>query len=160
MNSISGTLDARDAISGSLGTVYATISGVRYKLMQVIKVEAKFKKTKKDVPILGRTGKGHKSTGWSGEGTCTLHYNTSVFREAARRYKETGEETYYEMQITNEDPSSSVGRQTVVLKDCSFDEILLATLDADADYLKEDISFTFEDFEIPEKFANVTGMLS
>ncbi len=74
------------------------------------------------------------------------------------RFKETGEDIYFDMQITNEDPTSSVGRQTVILKDCNIDRGILAKFDANAEYLDEEIEFTFEDFEIPEKFKLLSGM--
>ena len=79
-------------------------------------LEARFEKKKTEVPILGKTGRGNKSTGWSGTGSATFHYNTSIFRELMARYKNTGEDIYFDIQVTNEDPTSSVGRQTVILK--------------------------------------------
>ena len=75
------------------------------------------------------------------------------------RYKETGEDVYFDIQVTNEDPTSSVGRQTVILKDTNLDGGVLTKFDADAEYLDEDVDFTFEDFEIPEKFKLMQGML-
>ncbi len=151
------TMTAKDTISAALAECFVTVGKRRYNLMQAINVEAKFKKTKKQVPILGKTGKGNKATGWEGTGSCTMHYNTSVFREMMVDYKDTGRDTYFEMQITNEDPTSSVGRQTVVLKDCNMDGGLLAKFDADADYLEEDVDFTFDDFTMPEKFKELIG---
>lgn len=75
-----------------------------------------------------------------------------------KRYKDTGEDVYFDIQVTNEDPTSSVGRQTVILKDCNMDGGLLAKFDADAEYLDEDMDFTFEDFEMPETFTMLAGM--
>ena len=37
---------------------------------------------------------------------------------------------------------------------------MLAKFDADADYLDEDVDFTFDDFEIPEKFNLYKGWFS
>lgn len=152
------TMHAKDTICGSLAECYITIDGKRYNFMQAIDVEAQFEKKKTQVPILGKTGKGNKSTGWSGTGKAKFHYNTSIFREIMYRFKETGEDIYFDMQVTNEDPTSSVGRQTVILKDCNIDRGILAKFDADAEYLDEEIEFTFEDFEIPEKFKLLSGM--
>ena len=126
--------------------------------MQVINIEAKIDKTKSKVPILGKSGKGNKSTGWEGTGTMTLHFNTSLFRELLYTFKESGEDIYFDIQVTNEDPSSSVGKQTVVLIDCNLDGGILAKLDADAEYLDEEVSFTFDDFEIPQSFSRLSGM--
>lgn len=149
----------KDTVSASLAECFATIDGTRYNLMQAINLEANFEKTKTEVPILGKTGKGNKATGWKGTGSATFHYNTSIFRELLYKFKETGEDTYFDIQVTNEDPTSSVGRQTVILKDCNIDGGVLAKFDADADYLDEDMDFTFEDFELPEKFSLLDGMV-
>lgn len=151
-------MNAKDTISASLAECFVTIEGNRYNFMQAINLEAQFTKNKAEVPILGKTGKGNKATGWSGSGSATFHYNTSIFRELAYRYKQTGEDIYFDIQVTNFDPTSSVGRQTVILKDCNLDGGLLAKFDADAEYLDEDMDFTFEDFEIPEKFNLLEGM--
>jgi hypothetical protein len=152
------TMKAKDAVSASLAECFVTIDGNRYNFMQAIDLEATFEKQKTEVPILGKTGRGNKSTGWRGTGTATFHYNTSIFRELLYRYKNTGEDIYFDIQVTNEDPTSSVGRQTVILKDCNIDGGILTKFDADADYLDETLDFTFEDFEIPEKFNMLPGM--
>ena len=107
---------------------------------------------------MGRTGKGNKATGWKGSGSATIHYNTSIFRKLLYQYKETGEDIYFDIQVTNEDPTSSVGRQTVILKDCNMDGGILIKMDADAEYLDEDFDFTFEDWEMPEAFEMLEGM--
>ena len=153
------TMLSKDAVAGSMAELYITIKGNRYNLAQAINFEANFEKNKAEVPILGKTGKGNKSTGWTGSGSMTIHYNTSILRELAYLYKETGEDTYFDMQCTNEDPTTSVGRQTIIFNDCNFDSLILAKFDADADYLDEDVDFTFENFEMPEKFNMLQAML-
>jgi hypothetical protein len=155
---MANAMNAKDAVSASLAECFVTIEGNRYNFMQAINLEANFEKTKSEIPILGKTGKGNKSTGWKGTGNATFHYNTSIFRELLYRYKNTGEDIYFDIQVTNEDPTSSVGRQTVILKGCNLDGGLLTKFDADAEYLDENIDFTFEDFEIPEKFNLLAGM--
>ena len=152
------TMNARDSISAAEAECYVTIGNDRIYLMQVINLEASVEKTKTAVPIMGRTGKGNKATGWKGTGSATIHYNTSVFRKLLYQYKETGEDIYFDIQITNEDPTSHVGRQTVILKDCNLDGGIIAKMDADAEYLDEEFDFTFEDWEMPEEFAMLEGM--
>lgn len=151
-------MQAKDAVSASLAECFVTIGDNRYNFMQAINLEANFNKSKSKIPILGKTGKGNKSTGWDGEGSATFHYNTSIFRQMMKQYKDTGEDVYFDIQVTNEDPTSSVGRQTVILKGCNIDGGILAKFDADAEYLDEDMDFTFEDFEMPETFTMLAGM--
>lgn len=152
-------MHAKDAISASLAECFVTIGDNRYNFAQAINLEANFEKTKVEVPILGKTGKGNKSTGWKGTGKMTLHYNQSIFRELMARYAEEGIDTYFTIQVTNEDPTSSVGRQTVILEDCNIDGGILTKFDADADYLDEEVSFTFDGFKINESFNLLAGML-
>ena len=150
----------KDSVFAALAECFVTIDDVRYNFMQAINLEAHFEKNKTEVPILGKTGKGNKATGWKGTGSATFHYNTSIFRRLMQRYKDTGEDVYFDIQITNEDPTSRVGRQTVILIDCNIDGGILAKFDADAEYLDEDMDFTFEDFKLPEKFKDLDGFLA
>ena len=152
-------MNAKDTITASLAECFVTIDGTRYNFMQAINLEATVEKTKTEVPILGKTGKGNKATGWSGSGSATFHYNTSIFRELLLKFKETGEDMYFDIQITNYDPTSAVGRQTTILKDVNVDGGLIAKFDADGEYLDEDMDFTFEDWEMPEKFNVLDGMV-
>ncbi len=152
------TMNAKDALSAKLAECFVTIGNNRYNFMQAINFEAKFERTKTEVPILGKTGTGNKSTGWKGTGSATFHYNTSIFREMMLKYKDTGEDVYFEIQVTNEDPTSSAGRQTVVFMDCNIDGGILSKFDADGEYLDEDMDFTFEDFKMPETFNILGGM--
>lgn len=153
------TMKSSDSISAKLASCFVTINGNRYNFMQAIDLEANFKKNKSEIPILGKTGMGNRTTGWSGTGSATFHYNTSIFRDLMIQYKETGEDIYFEMQITNDDPTSSAGRQTVVLLECNIDGGIIAKFDANGEYLDEELDFTFEDFQMPEKFRLLEGMV-
>ncbi len=151
-------MHAKDSVSASMAECFVTIGENRYNFMQAINLEASIEKNKTEVPILGKTGKGNKATGWTGSGSATFHFNTSIFRKLLKQYKETGQDIYFDIQVTNEDPTSSVGRQTVILKDCNLDGGLIAKFDADEEYLEDEFDFTFEDFEMPEEFGMLDGM--
>ena len=134
-------MNARDAVSAPLAECYVTVGGNRYNFMQAIDLEAVIERTKAEVPILGQTGRGNKATGWRGKGSATFHYNTSIFRELMYRFKTHGEDVYFDIQVSNEDPTSAAGRQTVVLKGCNINSGILAKFDADAEFLSEDICY-------------------
>ena len=151
-------MHAKDSVQAKLAECFVTIGSNRYNFMQAINLEAKIEKQKTEVPILGKTGAGNKSTGWTGSGSATFHFNTSIFRKMLKQYKETGQDVYFDIQVTNEDPTSSVGRQTVILKDCNLDGAILTKFDAGEEYLEDSFDFTFEDFEMPEEFAALDGM--
>ena len=155
------TMKAKDSVSAKLAECFVTIGNRRYNFMSMINFEASFEKQKSEVAILGRSGKGNKSTGWKGTFSATAHYNTSIFRQMLLYFKNTGEDTYFEIQVTNEDPTSSAGRQTMTFIDCNLDGGILSKFDANSDDpLEEDINGTFDDFEMPESFALLDGMLT
>lgn len=146
------TMHARDAMHGAQGRAFVTIDGKRYLFAQLINIQADMEKTKTKVPIMGRVGKGNKATGAEYSGSATFHFNTSIFRDLLKHYKDTGEDVYFDIQITNDDKTARVGRQTIVLIDCNLDGGIIALLDADEEYLEDEFEFTYEDWDMPEQF--------
>lgn len=152
------TMQAKDVIAAKMASAYVTIDGKRYLLFQAKSLEAKLEKDKQEVAILGKMQKGHKSVGLNGTGSMTIYKNTALFDDMLIKFKSTGEDTYFDMQITNNDPTSAAGRQTTILKDCNIDSAVIANYDADGEWLEQDVDFTFEDVEQPERFAMLDGM--
>lgn len=154
------TMLAKNAPSAKMAECYITIDGNRYNFMSAINVEVNFEKNKTEIPILGRMNRGHKGVGSSITGSGEFHKNTSIWNEIAYKFQETGEDLYFDMQITNEDKTTEIGRQTIILYGCNFDSVTLAAFDADSDdVLTESLDFTAERFEMPEKYAPMDGML-
>ena len=156
---MANTMNARDAISGALAECYVIIEGNRYNFMQIREFEAKVDNNIIDVSILGRTSKGHKAAGSNGTWSGTAYFNQSILRELLYRYQVNGEMVYFDIQVTNSDPTASVGRQTIILKNCLMEGGILTKFNADEELLSEDISGTFDSWEMPEKFTNLNGMI-
>jgi len=152
-------MQAKDAINAKLAECFVTIEGNRYLLMQAKNFEAKFNKEKQKISILGQTGQGNKTTSWNGTGSMTIYHNTSIFNKLMLRYKNTGEDIYFDTQVTNYDPTSAAGRQTTIYKGCNIDGGVLASFNADGEFTEQDIDFTFEDCEMPEEFKHLDGMM-
>lgn len=138
-----GFLKAGDTISGKEGRAYATINGNVEEMFYIKTLEAKAKKKKVEVDVLGERATQHKAAGWIGTGNMNIYYVTSLFRQMMIDYIKTGKDTYFDIQITNEDPTSSIGKQTIALTGVNLDEVTLAKLDVGAEVLDEDIAFTF-----------------
>ena len=154
------TMLAKNAPSAKMAECYITIDGNRYNFMSAINVEVNFEKNKTEIPILGRMNRGHKGVGSSITGSGEFHKNTSIWNEIAYKFQESGEDLYFDMQITNEDKTTEIGRQTIILYGCNFDSVTLAAFDADSDdVLTESLDFTAERFEMPEKYSLMDGVL-
>lgn len=121
-------------------------------------LEATVEMEKTDVYTLGKRGAQHKPTGWSGAGDITIYYVTSLFRKMAIQYIKTGRPVYFDITVTNNDPGSTVGTQTTVLKNCTLDSVVIAKFDVESEVLDESVSFTFDDVDILDEFqAPVLG---
>ena len=115
-------------------------------------LEATVQVEKTDVYTLGKRGAQHKPNGWSGSGTMTIYYITSLFRKMALQYIKTGVPAYFDLTVTNNDPGSSVGVQTVILKNCTLDSVIVAKFDVESEVLDESVEFTFDDVDILDFF--------
>ncbi len=152
-----GTLKAWDAINGAEGICYAVIDGNQEEMIYVKNIEAKIEKVKSEIKVLGQTGAKHKANGWKGSGTMNMYYVTSAFRRMMVEYIKTGKDTYFDLYIINEDPSSEIGKQQIWLKQVNIDSIVIGKLDIDSTELDEDIHFTFNDVKIMQEFDKVVG---
>lgn len=146
-----------DAISGKMARAYATINGRREELFYAKSLEATIEKNKVDVPVLGKTNTPQRAAGWSGSGTMTIYYVTSIFRQLMLNYIKTGQDFWFDLQVINEDPVSSTGKQTAVLRDCNLDSVVIAQFDATSDdMLEEEMPFTFNDADLLDQFNTLT----
>ena len=86
----------------------------------------------------------------------TIYYVTSLFRKMALQYIKTGVPAYFDLTVTNNDPGSSVGTQTVILKNCTLDSVIVAKFDVESEVLDESVEFTFDDVDILDEFVAPT----
>ena len=149
-----------EQVIGSIAEAYVKFSdGNRYHLFNLINFESTIKVNTKKRGLLGRSGKVTYPTGWEGTWKATASYNTPIFRRALYEFKETGKFPAFDIQVTNENTTGTIGRQTVTHIGCYLDSAILSKIDIDSDgELTEDMSGTFNDFEIPNEFGVIEGM--
>ena len=149
---------AQDAPNGKQGKAFITLhkdTGEEiHELFSAKKINMKVDYTKTDFKVIGTTTIQKKTTGASKTGTMTIYQGTPLFIEMAREYEANGKVLYFDLQVTNEDPSTSIGKQTIAYYDCSLDSIPLSILDADADFLEEEVGLSYRAFEVISTFNN------
>lgn len=141
-----------EVISGKTGDLYVKVKDTRYHCFHFKEIEHNLEYHKGVVAMLGRQMDGHKINGMEGKYKGKGYYRFSELRKLAEDYKNGGPAPIYEMEVINEDPSTSAGVQRILLKDCMPDSDILAKLNVDEDFLEEDLEGTFDDFEILEMF--------
>lgn len=145
-------MKAGDAISGKEGVLTATINGVVKTVAECKSINAKITKNKQEFHALGYRGTQYKARGWTGTGTLTIHYASSDWIKQMVLYANSGVDTYFNLVITNSDPTSSIGAQSVMLTDCNLDESEVAKLDVEADFLDQTMNFTFSGIKLLSSF--------
>lgn len=152
-------LKAGDTISGQEATATMMVTdpdtGVTTveNLFMAKSLEATVEVEKTDVYTLGHHGAQHKPNGWTGSGTMTIYYITSLFRKMILNYVKKGVPVYFNLMVTNNDPASTVGQQTTVLKTCSLNSVVVAKFDVEEELLDEDVEFTFDDVDMMDEFV-------
>lgn len=153
-------MKAADAISGSEGTLYANIDGNVVAVAECKTISAKIQKNKQEFKALGYRGKQHKATGWSGTGSMTVYFVTSMWTKMILKYVKEGVDTYFKLTFTNEDPTAeNTGKQVITLIDVNLDDAEIAKLDTEATFLDQQMNFTFSDIDMSEEFKRHKGTI-
>ena len=140
---------AQNLLSGAEGVIFFNGEELAY----VKAISADVEKSKAERRVVGKRNTLHKATGWNGTGTLTLFKVTSKFRELMVNYIKNGVDFYGDVQITTQDPGATeVGKEVNILRNVNFDTVNVGNLDPDAEVLEEEMAFTFEDWDLTEKF--------
>lgn len=152
-------MPANDAPSAKLATAFVTIKDRRYAVLMAKDFEAKSNIKTAEVPTLGRTVTGVKPVGMTIKFNMTVYKCTEIFDDIVEEYKNTGLMPTMDIQVTSEDPATSVGRSTKIYTDCILDgDVLLSMFDADGEFVEQEIEGYAQDFTRPEKYTNPTYM--
>lgn len=147
-----GYLLSNDGVNGKAGGAFMVKSGRNIELFGIKKYQTDAEIQTAEFPVVGALVNQTKVKGIKYSGTMTLYYGTPEFLNILTEYKRTGRLPTINFQVTNDDKGSSVGRQVVAIYNVTLGKIPIAMLDDSADYLQEEIPFTFTDFEPLESF--------
>lgn len=148
--------DIRDSVDKNAGRGYVIMDGSMEELTGMTKVTAKRAiKTRTRKP-LGQRITQTKITGIENNGTLTVdHYETARFNKMIDEYESTGKMPVFDLQIINEDTSTTVGRRVVRYYDCMLNaDLSLSELeDSTDDAVTVDLGFTFRRKKILEDYT-------
>ncbi len=142
-----------DTISSHEGKAYITINGQNRELFEISALTAQIDLIVQERRMLGHRMTQHKVVGATGTGSMTMYFMNSQMLNQAIQYLRTGNYRGLKLQVKNEDPQSTVGRQEVVLLNVILTSIPAAILDDQSDDpITFDTDFTFDDIENLESF--------
>ena len=146
-------MNFNDAPSAKLATCYVTVDDKRYVMLNAKDFEANMNVETKEVPILGKTIKGVKPVGATIKFKMTVYKCAEIFDKIVETYKKTGVMPTFDIQVTSNDPATSIGKSTKVYSDCILDgDVLLSMFDADGDFIEQSIEGYAQDFKRVNKY--------
>ena len=145
----------RDALNGKSGSGFMTINGENHEMFGMKKFQSDAEFQESDFKVVGTTLVQKKTTGVSLTGSMTIYYGTPLFLDMVAQYIRTGVMPYFTLQTTNDDPTTTVGIQTVAYYNCKLSgTIPLSILDAEAEYLEMEVSFSYRTLEVLDWFKD------
>lgn len=152
-------MNEQDAPIQKLGEVFVTIEGRRYSMLMAKSVKAKATITTTEIPVLGKLITGRKATSMAVQLTMTIYKCTEIFDDVVEKFKKTGVLPTFEVQVTNEDGATSIGRSTKIYRDCIIDgDVLLNLVATEESAVEQEITMYAADYDSAEKYSNPSYM--
>lgn len=143
-----------DLVTGSEGSAYITTDGRNRYFFELSKIEANIEFTVIAKKLLGHRMKQHKVVGAEGKGTVTMYNVSPAALAIYQQYIKEGKTPQISIQTTNEDTGSTIGRRTVVMRNCILAKVPVAYLeDGSEDLNTTDSDFTFDDVDELESYV-------
>lgn len=145
---------ARDTVNGAEGKIFVTRSGRNIEIagMRNIRTDAEIQSS--DMRVIGTRMIQTKVNGVKGSGTGNIYYGSDIFRDMLLEYMNTGKMEEFDIQIINDDPSTSIGRQSMAFYGCVLTgTIPMAILNDEEAMLNYDFNFAYTRASKIESFS-------
>ena len=148
-----------DAPVAKYAEVFVTLKGKRYAMLMCKNFEGKASISNQDVPRMGSIIMGKKPTSVELSFTMTIYKCTEIFDDVLDEFMSTGVMPTMDIQTSNEDPATSMGRTSKVYNDCVLDgDVLLSLAGSEDDFIEQEISGFAGGYTRPEKYKNPAYM--
>jgi len=148
-----------DAPVAKFAEVFVTLNGKRYAMLMCKNFEGKASISNQDVPRMGSIIMGKKPTTVELSFSMTIYKCTEIFDDVLDTFIKTGVMPTMDIQTSNEDPATSMGRTTKVYNDCVRDgDVLLSLAGSEDDFIEQEISGFAGGYTRPEKYKNPAYM--
>lgn len=152
---------AKDTVNGAEGKVFVSVGGrnIEVACMRNITTNVEIQST--DMRVIGTRKVQGKPNGAKLTGTGNIYYGSNLFTDMVLQYINTGVMPEFSLQITNHDPTTSIGSQVMAYYGCTLTgTIPLSILNDEEAMLNYDFNFAWTDvarlqaFNGPEKLGN------
>ena len=150
---------AQDTINGAEGKIVITRDGQNITIagMRNITTNAEIKGN--DMRVIGTRKIQNKNNGAKLSGTGNIYYGTNIFTDMVLEYINTGVMPQFDIQITNYDPTTTVGSQVMAYYGCTLTgTIPLSILNDEEAMLNYDFEFAYTDVQRLQAFNDPANL--
>lgn len=135
---------ARDTVNGASGKIFMTVDGRQIEVACMRNITTNAEIQSSDMRVIGTKKIQDKQNGAKLTGTGNIYYGTNIFTDMVLAYINQGITQEFDIQITNDDPATSIGSQTMVYYGCHLTgTIPLSILNDEEAMLNYDFNFAW-----------------
>lgn len=152
---------AKDTVNGAEGKVFVTVDGKNIEVACMKNITTNAEIQSNDMRVIGTRTIQNKNNGAKLTGTGNIYYGTNLWTDMVLQYIQTGVMPEFDLQITNDDPATSIGSQAMAYYGCTLTgTIPLSILNTEEAMLNYDFNFAYtrvarlEAFNSPAKLGS------
>ena len=135
---------AKDTVNGAEGTVVITQNGQNVVIAGMRNITTNADIQSSDMRVIGTRTIQNKNNGAKLTGTGNIYYGSNIFTDMVLQYIQTGVMPQFDIQITNNDPATSIGTQVMAYYGCTLTgTIPLSILNDEEAMLNYDFNFAY-----------------
>lgn len=144
---------AKDTVNGAEGKIFVTRDGKNIEIAGMKNIKTVAGLQSQDMRVIGTRRIQDKPNGSKQTGSGNIYYGTDLFTSMVLQYINTGVMPEFDIQITNHDPTTSVGSQVMAYYGCHLTgDIPLSILDSEESMLNYDFNFAWTKAEQLQRF--------
>lgn len=149
---------SRDTVNGAEGKIIVTVDGKQTEIAGMRNITTNAEIQGQDMRVIGTRIIQNKPNGAKQTGTGNIYYGSNIFLDMVLEYINTGRMPEFDIQISNTDPTTSIGSQIMAYYGCQLTgTIPLSILNNEDAMLNYDFNFTFTRVARLESFADPSG---
>lgn len=135
---------AKDTVNGAEGSIVITQNGVNTVVASMRNITTNAEIQSSDMRVVGTRTIQNKNNGVKQTGTGNIYYGSNIFTDMVLQYIQTGVMPEFDIQITNYDPTTSVGTQVIAYYGCTLTgTVPMSILNSEEAMLNYDFNFAY-----------------
>lgn len=135
---------AKDTVNGAEGKIFVTIDGRNIEVACMRNIITNAEIQSNDMRVIGTRTIQNKNNGAKLIGTGNIYYGTNIWTDMVLQYIQTGVMPEFDLQITNNDPTTSINTQSMAYYGCTLTgTIPLSILNSEEAMLNYDFNFAY-----------------